>query len=191
MTSSTEEKINLPKIYTILLAYPIVLLLIGFLLNHFLFKITPYVIALPSEEHISAFVIATVLLTINHTWIMTATEIVRAKFKIHSTPEEWERSGCIEDQVLVEGVKELKRCHDTHLNTTENSVYFGLLAIPFIFVSPPTLVTFIWLVGYGVARLGYTYSFLYGKDGARGLFMSLGLLAIYGMASYLAVCLLK
>jgi len=189
MTSSTEDKTSTFKIYFILLAYPIVLLLISLLLNYFLFDINPYVIALPLAEHVYAFVVAAVLLTINHTWIMTATEIVRTTFKIYSTPEEWNKSDRSEDQVSDEGARELKRCHDTHLNTTENSVYFALLAVPFIFVSPPVLVTFIWVVGYGASRLGYTYSFLHGKDGARGLFMSLSLLAIYGMASYLVVCL--
>lgn len=190
MTSSTEDEINTSKIYSILLTYPIALILIGFLLNYFLFEIKPFVIALPSVEHINAFVIAAVLLTLNHSWIMTATEIVRSKFEIHSTPEEWKKSGSSEYQVSDEGARELKRCHDTHLNTTENSIYFILLGIPFIFVSPPVLVTFIWVIGYGVARLGYTYSFLHGKDGARGLFMSLGLLAMYGIASYLVACLL-
>lgn len=191
MTSSTDDKRNEFKIYLILLGYPIVLLLVGFSLNHFLFEIKPYVIALPSKEHISAFVIAAVLLTINHTWIMTATEIIRTKFKIHSTPEEWIKSGSSESNVLDEGVSELKRCHDTHLNTTENSIYFALLGLPFILVSPPVLVAIIWLVGYAVARLGYTYGFLYGKDGTRGLFMSLSLLAMYGMASYLVASLFK
>ena len=37
-----------------------------------------------------------------------------------------------------------------------------------------------------MARLGYTYSFLAGKDDLRGLFMSLGLLSVFAMASYLA-----
>jgi hypothetical protein len=37
--------------------------------------------------------------------------------------------------------------------------------------------------------LGYTYSYLAGKDGARGLFMSLSLLAMYGIASYLVMSL--
>ena len=44
------------------------------------------------------------------------------------------------------------------------------------------------LVDEGVseyARLGYTYSYLAGKDSARALFMSLSLLAMYGLASYL------
>ena len=191
METSMDNKKSVLKIYSILLAYPIILLLISFLLNFFLFKIEPYVIALPSTDHITAFVIAAVLLTINHTWIMTATEIIRAKFKIHSTPEEWDKSGSSADKVLDEGTRELKRCHDTHLNTTENLVYFALLGVPFIFVSPSNLATTIWLVGYAVARLGYTYSFLYGKDGARGLFMSLSLLAMYGLASYLAACLFK
>jgi len=191
MTNGIKEKNTELKIYLILLGYPIVLLIAGFSLNQFLFEIEPYVISLPSKAHISAFVIAAVLLTINHTWIMTATEIIRTKYKIHSTPEEWNKSGSSESDVIDEGVRELKRCHDTHLNTTENTVYFALLGLPFIVVSPPDLAAGIWLVGYAVARLGYTYGFLYGKDGVRGLFMSLSLLAMYGMASYLVASLFK
>ena len=75
-------------------------------------------------------------------------------------------------------------------NTTENVVYYVLLALIFVFSLPPTIVATVWLVGFAVARLGYTYSYLYGKDYARGLFMSLSLLAMYGLASYLVMSLI-
>ena len=45
-------------------------------------------------------------------------------------------------------------------------------------------------MGFPLARLGYTYSYLAGKVEARGLFMSLSLAATYGIASYLVICLL-
>ena len=66
-------------------------------------------------------------------------------------------------------------------------MYFTLLAGIFVLVSPPTLATQAWIIGFSVARLGYTYSYLAGNAGLRGLFMSLSLLAMYGMASYLAI----
>ena len=191
MASHTEDNKKGSTGIWVILVYPVVLLLISLSLNYFLFGVKSCVIALPSIEHIRSIIIAAVLLTINHTWIMTATELVRAKFKIHSTPEEWEKKGSNYNDVAEEGVRELKRHHDTHLNTTENTIYFILLALPFIFVSPPAAAITVWFIGYAIARIGYTYSFLSGNDGARGLFMTLGLLSMYGIASYLVVCLFK
>ena len=108
---------------------------------------------------------------------------------MHSTPEEWAASGTKSEDAPKEGTRELKRHHDTHLNTTENIVYYILLALLFVFASPPDIAAQIWLVGFAVARLGYTYSFLSGKDNARGLFMTLSLLPMFGMASYLVISL--
>ncbi len=88
-----------------------------------------------------------------------------------------------------EGLRELERRHNTHRNTTENTIYFILLVLVFVLVSPTTVAAQAWIVGFAVARLGYTYSYLAGKDGARGLFMSLSLLAMYGIASYLVMSL--
>lgn len=45
------------------------------------------------------------------------------------------------------------------------------------------------VVGFALARMGYTYSYLSGQDKMRGVFMSLSLLALYGMASYLGIAL--
>ena len=89
----------------------------------------------------------------------------------------------------MEGLRELERRHNAHRNTTENVVYFIILALVFVIVSPPTIATQVWIIGFAVARLGYTYSYLAGRDNVRGLFMSLSLLAMYGMASYLAISL--
>jgi len=185
-----ENKNEESKIAWIVIIYPVVLLIIGVLLNYFLLDINPYEIALPTASLVSAFVISAILLTINHTWIMTATELVRTRYKIHSTPEEWAASGDSEKSVSEEGVNELKRHHDTHLNTTENSIYFALLGLPFVIVTPSPMAGYVWLITYAIGRLGYTYGFLYGKDGVRGLFMSVSLLAMYGMGSYLVACLL-
>ena len=173
----------------IVTAYPLGLLLIGVGLNLFVFGVNPFAVALPSAECIRALVIAAVLLAINHTWIMTTTELTRVRFKMYSTPEEWAASGTSRQDTPEEGLRELERRHNTHRNTTENTIYFILLALVFVFVSPTTVAAQAWIIGFAIARLGYTYSYLAGKDNARGLFMSLSLLAMYGIASYLAMSL--
>ena len=190
MTNNTDEKKRQRRTMTIVMVYPVGVLAIGVILNFFVFGVNPCVVALPSIECIRALVIAAVLLTVNHTWIMTATELARVRFKMYSTPEEWAASGTRRQDAPEEGVRELERHHNTHRNTTENTTYYILLALVFVFVSPTTVAAQAWLVGFAVARLGYTYSYLAGKDDARGLFMSLSLLAMYGMASYLVMSLI-
>ncbi len=170
-------------------AYPLGVLLVGVVLNLFVFGVNPAAAALPSIECIRALVIAAVLLTVNHTWIMTTTELTRDRFKMYSTPEEWAASGTSRQDAPDEGSRELERRHNAHRNTTENTIYFILLALVFVLVSPTAIAAQAWIIGFPVARLGYTYSYLAGKDGARGLFMSLSLLAMYGIASYLAISL--
>ena len=134
-------------------------------------------------------VVAAVLLVINHTWLMTTTELTRVRFNLYATPEEWAASGTSREDAPEEGARELERRHNVHRNTTENAIYFILLAFVFFLVSPTTLATQVWIIGFAVARLGYTYSYLAGRDNARGLFMTLSLLAMYGIASYLAMSL--
>ena len=173
----------------IVTAYPFGVVLIAVVLNLFLFGVNPASVALPSTEYILALVISAVLLVINHTWLMTTTELTRVRFKLFATPEEWAASGISRRDAPAEGLHELERRHNTHRNTTENSVYFIFLAFVFVLVSPTTLAAQVWIIGFAVARLGYTYSYLAGRDKARGLFMSLSLLAMYGIASYLVLSL--
>ncbi len=175
---------------TIVRIYPVAVLLVSLGLNLLLFGVNPYAVALPSAECIQALVVLAVLLALNHTWLMTSTELTRARFKMHATPEEWATSGTSPESAPREGVRELERHHNAHRNTTENTAYFSLLAFTFVWVTPTTAAAQVWLMGFGVARLGYTYSYLTGRDGTRGLFMTLGLLAMYGIASYLVLSLL-
>lgn len=170
--------------------YPLGVLLIGAVLNLFVFGVNPVAVSLPSAETIRALVIAAVLLVINHTWLMTTTELTRVRFKMFATPEEWTASGTSHQDAPEEGLQELERRHNVHRNTTENTVCFILLAFTFVLVSPTTLAAQAWIIGYSVARLGYTFSYLAGNDNARSLFMSLSLLAMYGIASYLAMSLI-
>ena len=190
MTLNTEEMKRQKRTMSIVVIYRIVVILLSVALNIFVFEVHPFVVTLPSNELFQTLIIATVLLVLNHTWLMTATELTRVRFKMYSTPEEWLASGTNRGDATKKGISELERHHSTHQNTKENVVYYVLLALIFVFSSPPTIVATVWLVGFAVARLGYTYSYLYGKDNARGLFMSLSLLAMYGLASYLVMSLI-
>ena len=190
MTLNTEEMKRQKRTMSIVVIYRIVVILLSVALNIFVFEVHPFVVTLPSNELFQTLIIATVLLVLNHTWLMTATELTRVRFKMYSTPEEWLASGTNRGDATKKGISELERHHSTHQNTKENVVYYVLLALIFVFSSPPIIVATVWLVGFAVARLGYTYSYLYGKDNARGLFMSLSLLAVYGLASYLVMSLI-
>ena len=190
MTRSTEDKKRKSRGMVIVSAYPIVVLLIGITLNLFVFEVNAPIVALPAIETIRSLIIAAILLIINHSWIMTATELTRIRFKMYSTPEEWDASESKRENAPEEGIRELERHHNTHRNTTENTVYFILLALIFAIISPSFWAAQVWIVGFSIARLGYTYSYLAGKDNLRGLFMTLSLLSMYGMASYLAISLI-
>jgi len=117
-------------------------LLISVVLNLFVFGVDPLVVALPSIENIYALVAAAVLLVINHTWLMTSTELVRVRFRMFSTPEEWEASGASPQDTPEAGVRELERRHNAHRNTTENTIYFILIALIFILVSPARVAAY-------------------------------------------------
>ncbi|KZK88932.1 MAPEG family protein [Pseudovibrio sp. Ad5] len=171
-------------------AYPFALIAISLLINLFVFGIKPLVITLPSPEAIKALIIAAVLLLGNHTWLMTVTELTRAKYDLATTPEEWEQKGGRPSSIAQDARDALERRHNAHRNTTENMVYFLLLAAVVAVVSPVTLMVQVWIVGFAVARLGYTYSYLSAQTGLRGLFMSLSLLNLYGIASYLVMAML-
>ena len=185
----TKEENRKQRTMAIVMVYPLGLLLISVVLNLIVFGVNPAVVALPSTECIFSLAIAVVLLVFNHTWLMTSTELTRVRFSMFSTPEEWSASGTSLQDVPEEGLRELERRHNTHRNTTENAIYFAILALAFILVSPTTLAAEIWIIGFALARLGYTYSYLAGRDNTRGLFMSLSLITMYGLASYLAMSL--
>ncbi|MES0882871.1 MAPEG family protein [Roseibium sp. SCP14] len=173
-----------------ILAYPFALIAISLVLNVLLFGIHPIAIALPSKPVIIALVIAAVLLLANHTWLMTTTELTRVKFGMYATPEEWQASGRKREDTAPKGLEELERRHNAHRNSTENTVYFVLLVLVFSVTSPADTAAVVWIAGFGAARLGYSFSYLTGRDGLRGLFMSLSLLCLYGLASYAALAVI-
>lgn len=170
------------------IAYPFVVGAVASIINLVFFDIPAFSPSSPSFDNLTSFILAAVLLTINHSWIMTATEITRIKYNMYATPEEWAANDRKKEDAVPEGLTELERVHNTHRNTTENMVYFVALSLGLLFL-PKALGIDIWLLGFALARLGYTYSYLYGKDGARGLFMTLSLLSMYGMAGYLVISL--
>ncbi len=190
MQAASEVSRQRNPLVNVVIFYPFGVLLIVISLNFLAFGVSPFAISTPSPELILALGISAILLVINHTWIMTATELTRAKYGIYATPEEWAASGKERANVSSKGHYELERHHNTHRNTTENTIYYILLALIFSFLSPTPLAANIWLVSFTIARLGYTYSYLFGKDNLRGLFMTLSLLSLYGMASYFALSLI-
>jgi uncharacterized membrane protein YecN with MAPEG domain len=174
---------------TLVRVYPFGILLVSLLLNYFILGVTPVLVALPSTELIAFVAIAVALLVMNHSWLMTTTELTRIRFNMHAAPEEWEASGDTPESVTKEGWRELERHHNAHRNTTENSVYFAILVGVFILVSPPVLAAAVWILGFAIGRVGHTFGFLSGNTNLRGLFMTLSLAAMYGMASYLVLAL--
>jgi uncharacterized membrane protein YecN with MAPEG domain len=178
------------KIANIVLAYPFALIAIGLLVNFLLFGVTPAVISMPSFAIIVVLVCAATLLLANHTWLMTSTELTRLKYNMHATPEEWETSGHSRADTSDEGLRELERQHNAHGNATENVVYFVFLALLISVVSPVTIAAQVWIVGFAFGRLGHTFSYLTGRDGLRGIFMSVSLLSLYGLVSYLLASLI-
>ncbi len=186
MTSEAEKKNNPGQIIKL---YPFGVLLIGIIMN-LLFGVTPIEVSIPSLEIVKILSISAVILVINHSWIMTNTELTRLRFKIFATPEEWKDSGLSKDSITDEAQFEIDRNLNTHRNTTENIVYYMFLAIVFSFTSPAILVASIWLLLFPIARLGYTCSYFSGKDAIRGVFMSLALLSVYGLSSLLIISML-
>ena len=178
------------KFTRIILAYPFALILTGILVNLLLFGVTPAIVSIPEPVLIQTLAVSALLLLGNHTWLMTSTELTRLKYDMHATPEEWEASGNSRGDVSAEGVRELERHHNAHRNATENVVYFVFLAILISMVSPVVLAANAWVLGFALGRLGHSLSYLSGRDGLRGISMSVSLVSLYGLASYLVISLL-
>lgn len=178
------------KFTKIIVAYPFALLAISLAVNLLLFGVDAANIAFPTPAIVAALSASVILLLINHTWLMTSTELTRLKYNMHATPEEWEASEHRQSDVSEAGLRELERRHNAHRNATENVVYFAVLAALIAVISPGTLAAVVWTLGFAVARVGYTFSYLSGRDGARGIFMSVSLISLFGLANYLAISLM-
>lgn len=177
------------KFTRIIIAYPFALIAVAVCLNVFMLGEAPAAPGLPDRAQLTAFAVSVTLLLANHIWLMTSTELTRLRHNLHATPEEWQAAGIHEADASAIGTSELKRRHNAHANATENTVYFALLAAPFLLIAPSLAATWLWLLGFAIGRLGHTAAYLHGKDGLRGLFMSVSLLALFGMASYMVLAL--
>lgn len=174
----------------IVIGYPLIVLLVAIAVNHFLLDIRPFVPAVPERATLLALAIAAILLALNHSWIMTATETKRVRYRMHATPEEWKASGTSWSDISEHGIRELERTHNAHRNSTENSVHFALLCSAFLMASPAPDAAMFWMPCFAFARLGYTFSYLRGQDNLRSLFMTLSLFAMYGIGSHLIISLM-
>ena len=183
------EEIAQKNSYWIIKVYPFGVLALALILN-FMFGIEPIQISNPSKELFGLVSFAAIILAINHSWIMTVTELTRNRYKIFASPEEWISNDCKKLDVTEKGSFEIERCLNTHRNTTENIVYYILFVFAFSFVTPSQLAAWAWLLVFPISCLGYTYSYFTGNDNTRGIFMSLTLLSVYGIASYLALSFL-
>lgn len=181
MSNNLERK---KKFKRIIIAYPFALIVIGLLVNLLAFGIAPAEIALPDQIVVAAFATSAALLLGNHTWLMTSTELARLQYDLHATPEEWQEAGLDRDNASQIGLQELERRHNAHRNATENTVYFAVFAGLVSLISPTPMAAAIWMLAFAIGRLGHTFSFLTGRDSLRGVFMSLSLTSLYGMASY-------
>ena len=178
------------KFTRIIVAYPIVLTLIALVVNWFVFGVSPAIIALPTLAVMAALSVSAVLLLVNHTWLMTSTELTRLKYNMHITHEEWAKSEHREEDVSAEGKQAFERQINAHRNATENVVYFIIPAILVCFITPVAMAAQVWFVGFATGRLGHTFAYLTKRDGLRGLFMSVSLLSVYGLATYLLISLM-
>ncbi|MGB1213410.1 MAG: MAPEG family protein [Pikeienuella sp.] len=186
----TAKDQRIRKFTLIITGYPVALIAVALAINYFAFGIQPLHVALPSNEVVTALVVAAISLLLNHTWLMTTTELTRLNYDMHASHEEWKEAGARKEDVPKRGWVELERRHNAHRNATENTVYFGLLALTISIASPSILAAQVWIIGFAVSRLGYTYSALRGRSGLRGIFMSVSLLSLYGLAGYLGLALI-
>ncbi|WP_299419577.1 MAPEG family protein [uncultured Shimia sp.] len=189
MTETGLDPNRVRRVRRIIIVYPFALITAAIILN-LLIGVMSAVPAVPTKPILIAFTISGLLLLANHVWLMTSTELTRLKYGLQATPEEWAKAGKVETEADPTGVREVKRHHDAHNNASENTLYFVVLAPAMMLISPTESLAFIWMVGFALGRLGHAYAYLSGKDGLRGIFMSVSLMSLFGMASYVALALL-
>lgn len=170
------------RIAAMIIGYQPALLLVALAVTVGVLGVTPVAPALPSTAVLGALGTAAVLLLANHIWLMTATELTRLKHDLSATPEEREAAGRTGTAIPPTAQEALDRCHNAHRNTTENAVYFVMLAGLAALITPTPIAMWLWCAGFGLARLGYSFAYLTARTGLRGLFMSLGLICLYGLA---------
>lgn len=93
----SEKRIR--KFIRILIGYPIALIIIALVLNMFVFGVEPLLVALPAPSVLTALIISAILLLINHSWLMTTTELTRLNYKMYASQEEWDEAGVRKEDV--------------------------------------------------------------------------------------------
>jgi len=177
------------KYTEIIIAYPFALIVAAMIVNGVI-GIASAEIALPSRSVMAGLGVSAALLVANHIGLMTSTELTRLKYELHATPEEWAASGTSPKDASPEGVAELARRHNAHRNATENTVYFALVAALASMVTPSEVIMWLWAVGFAIGRVGHSFSYLTGRDGMRGIFMSVSLMSLFGLLGYFLVSLM-
>ena len=127
--------IDSEKLPMIVIFYPVVLAVVAMAINLLSFSNISLELSLPSVSLTKIYVITAALMLINHLWVMTTTEIVRTRYRIWATPEEWDKAGDDPGAIDHIGRRELQRQHNAHRNSTENSVIFLFIAIPFFYLA--------------------------------------------------------
>ncbi len=193
MTGKPEnmhDKQRKQRVTALVTAYPFVLLSAAVVLNLTVLGVQPVALALPTEQTILALTISAALLLINHTWLMTSTELTRVVLGISATPEDALENGSLSTASSFSSHEEITRRQNAHRNLTENAVYFPLLVMGIATVSPSQLAVTAWLLGFSIGRVGHTYGYLTKSTSVRGISMSLSLLSLYGIAGYLLIALI-
>lgn len=179
------------KAIIVISVYPLIVFIISILINLIIPQTIGFDTVIPSTNHLNAMICSGLLLLLNHSLLMSTTEITRARYGMYATPEEWIANGKSRKDVSEFAIRELERNHNAHRNLTENSCYFIILVIPFLLVSPPILTTYLWLIGFSISRLGHSISYLKGNDTLRGVFMTISLICLYGIASHLFIFVIR
>ncbi|MDO6726306.1 MAPEG family protein [Cognatishimia sp. 1_MG-2023] len=178
------------KFTLMIIGYPIVLTAIALAMNVTIFGIAPLTPSLPDKSTLAALGLAAILLVINHSWHMTSTELTRLEHSLYATPEEWRAAKRDPKDASALAQQELARNHNAHRNATENTVIFACLAFVFAFATPTLWAATVWPLAFAIGRLGHSFGYLRGNDTIRPIFMSISLLGLYGMASYIAISLI-
>ncbi len=84
----SDSTLGTPQAGLLIKFYPVALIVIGVLMNLLVFGVQPTLPALPTPETISVLTFSAILLSANHTWLMTTTELTRMRFELATTPEE-------------------------------------------------------------------------------------------------------
>ena len=83
----------------IVIAYPFGVLAIALAINLLCFEISGFEASIPGQLSLSAFALAAIVFCLNHSWLMTATELTRVRYHMYATPEEWKANGTSIDDI--------------------------------------------------------------------------------------------